>query len=68
MRTDHLVPCLVEPIPSCAIWGSLFAGIDVAQRGAPFLRTWGFYAGGLSLYHATVCPMEVIHGRRSSLQ
>jgi len=25
------------------------------------------YTGGLVTYHAMVCPMEVIHGRRSAL-
>ena len=37
-------------------------------QGAPLsLRMWGIYAGGLWTYHAMICPMEAIHGRRSSL-
>ena len=27
----------------------------------------GFYSGGLYAYHAMICPMEAIHGKRSSL-
>ncbi|KAL9190788.1 hypothetical protein ACHAXT_000494 [Thalassiosira profunda] len=67
MRTGHLVPCIIEPLPSCAVWAGIFTGIDAAQ-GAPLsVRTWGFYTGALWSYHALVCPMEAIHGRRSCL-
>lgn len=68
MNTKHLLPCIIDPIPSCAVWGGIFTGID-AMQGAPLsIRTWGFYASGLWLYHASICPMEAIHGRRSALQ
>ncbi|KAL3757233.1 hypothetical protein ACHAWU_002214 [Discostella pseudostelligera] len=67
MNTKHLLPCIIDPIPSCAVWGGIFTGID-AMQGAPLsIRTWGFYASGLWLYHASICPMEAIHGRRSAL-
>lgn len=68
MNTNHLLPCIVDPVPSCAVWAGIFTGID-AMQGAPIsVRTWGFYASGLWLYHASICPMEAIHGRRSALQ
>lgn len=68
MKTNHLAPCIIEPIPSCAVWAGVFVGIDAMQHGTPLsIRTWGVYAGGLFAYHAMVCPMEVIHGRRSAL-
>ena len=58
MNTKHFFPCLIDPLPSCAIWAGIFTGIDAAQ-GAPLsLRTWGFYTGGLWAYHALVCPLE----------
>lgn len=67
VNTQHLAPCLIEPIPSSIVMGGIFHGFDGLQ-GAPLsLRMWGFYAGGLWMYHAMICPMEVIHGRRSSL-
>ncbi|KAL7430243.1 hypothetical protein ACHAXH_001287 [Discostella pseudostelligera] len=67
MNTKHLLPCIIDPIPSCAVWAGIFTGID-AMQGAPLsIRTWGFYASGLWLYHASICPMEAIHGRRSAL-
>ena len=75
MRTDYLLPCILNPIKSCALWGGVFVGIDVLQGTAvasrPYsnlLRTFGLYAGGLWIYRASVCPMEVIHGRQSLLQ
>ena len=68
MRTDHLFPCMLEPIPSCAIWGGIFTGIDAMQGAKLSLRTWGTYAAGLWCYRASICPMEAIHGRRSVLQ
>jgi len=68
MLKNHLVPCVLDPIPSCALWAGIFVGIDSLQYGTtPSIRTFGLYAGGLFTYHAMVCPMEVIHGRRSSL-
>eukprot|EP00579_Thalassiosira_antarctica_P009007 CAMPEP_0201886422 /NCGR_PEP_ID=MMETSP0902-20130614/22044_1 /ASSEMBLY_ACC=CAM_ASM_000551 /TAXON_ID=420261 /ORGANISM="Thalassiosira antarctica, Strain CCMP982" /LENGTH=127 /DNA_ID=CAMNT_0048415993 /DNA_START=45 /DNA_END=428 /DNA_ORIENTATION=- len=68
VNTNYLVPCLIEPIPSSAVWAGIFVGIDAAQYGtSPSIRTWGLYAGGLWTYHAMICPMEAIHGRRSSL-
>ncbi|KAL3761549.1 hypothetical protein ACHAW5_003097 [Stephanodiscus triporus] len=68
MRTDHLLPCIIDPIPSCAIWGGIFTLID-ATGGSPLsIRTWGKYTVGLWCYRASICPMEAIHGRRSVLQ
>ncbi len=68
MRTDKLLPCMIDPIPSCAIWAGIWTGID-AMQGAPLsIRTWGFYAGCFWCYRASICPMEAIHGRQSVLQ
>eukprot|EP00970_Alexandrium_tamarense_P004980 scaffold808_cov196-Alexandrium_tamarense.AAC.117 len=72
-----MMPCLIQPIPSCAIMGGgecagvrswwLFMGIDAIQ-GAPLsVRSWGFYAGGLYAYNIIQCPMETIHGRQSAM-
>jgi len=67
MKTNHLVPCVLNPIPSCAVMAGIFTGID-AMQGAPLsIRTYGFYAVSLWTYHALVCPMEAIHGRQSAL-
>ena len=57
--------CLTAPIPSACVFGTILAGLDVAQ-GARF--TPGrvvTYAGGLWAYNAMQCPMEAIHGRQS---
>jgi len=62
-----LLPCIISPIPSCAVWAAIFHGIDAAQGHPLSIRAWGMYTGGLVAYHAMVCPMEVIHGRRSAL-
>ena len=67
MDTRYLAPCLIDPIPHSVIMGGIFHGFD-AMQGAPLsVRTWGMYATGLWTYHAMICPMEAIHGRRSSL-
>jgi hypothetical protein len=74
MRTDYLLPCILNPIQNCALWGGIFVGIDVLQGSVSttsppsLLRNFGLYAGGLWCYRASMCPMEIIHGRQSLLQ
>lgn len=73
MRTDYLLPCILNPIQNCALWGGIFVGIDILQGTVStsppsLLRNFGLYAGGLWCYRASMCPMEAIHGRQSLLQ
>ena len=59
--------CLLEPIPSSLIMGTLFAGLDVGS-GAPLKpSTFARTIGGIYAYHLFQCPLEQAHGRRSSL-
>lgn len=66
-KSNYIVDCCADHVPSSVIGGGIFHGIDVIQ-GVPFsLRSWGMYSGGIFAYHALICPMEAFHGRRSSL-
>ena len=57
--------CLTRPIVSSAVFGTIFAGLDVVQ-GAKFTpQRVLVYSGGLYVYNALQCPMEAIHGRPS---
>ena len=57
--------CLTKPVVSSCVFGTIFAGLDVAQ-GARFTPSAVVvYAGGLYAYNAMQCPMEAIHGRQS---
>ena len=31
MNTRHLAPCLIDPIPHCAVMGGIFHGFDAMQ-------------------------------------
>ncbi|KAL3787410.1 hypothetical protein HJC23_001807 [Cyclotella cryptica] len=65
---DHLGPCLTNPIRTSVISGSIFTALDTLMSGRPLsFRVWGFYCGSLYAYNIVQCPMEVIHGRQSSL-
>ncbi|KAL7553816.1 hypothetical protein ACHAWF_017153 [Thalassiosira exigua] len=66
MNTNYMIPCILNPIPSCAIWAGIFHGIDAIQGARLSIRTWGVYTGSLVTYHALMCPMEVIHGKQSA--
>ena len=64
---SHYERCLTDPLLSSAVFGTIFAGVDVAQ-GARFTPARAAsYAGGIWVYNALQCPMEDIHGRESLL-
>ena len=62
-----MLPCLINPIPSAVVMGGLFTGLDIGQgakaRPALFAQNIGF----LYLYSALQCPLEQLHGRKSSI-
>ncbi|KAL1526812.1 hypothetical protein AB1Y20_015505 [Prymnesium parvum] len=63
----HQRDCLTAPVLPAMMWGSLVAGLNIAQ-GAPLTpRVFAVNVGILYLYQALQCPMEAIHGRRSLL-
>eukprot|EP00567_Pseudictyota_dubia_P017431 CAMPEP_0197448770 /NCGR_PEP_ID=MMETSP1175-20131217/18911_1 /TAXON_ID=1003142 /ORGANISM="Triceratium dubium, Strain CCMP147" /LENGTH=136 /DNA_ID=CAMNT_0042980663 /DNA_START=26 /DNA_END=436 /DNA_ORIENTATION=+ len=63
----HYSQCLTGPMMSSAVFGTLFAGMDVMQ-GARFTPSRaGFYILGVYAFNAFQCPMEAIHGRQSLL-
>ncbi|KAL7488245.1 hypothetical protein ACHAW6_013824 [Cyclotella cf. meneghiniana] len=65
---DHLGPCLTRPIGTSVVSGGIFTALDTLIGGTPLsLRNWGFYSGSIYAYNIIQCPMEVIHGRQSSL-
>ena len=59
--------CITDPVPSSIVMGLLMAGLNVGS-GAPLNgATFGGAIGGIYAYHVLQCPMEQVHGRRSSL-
>ena len=62
---DHQIDCLTKPIISSVVFGTIFHGLDVLQGHQFSPRSAARNAGFIYVYHALICPMEALSGRRS---
>eukprot|EP00040_Diaphanoeca_grandis_P019640 m.103881 g.103881 ORF g.103881 m.103881 type:complete len:126 (-) comp27523_c0_seq2:176-553(-) len=59
--------CVVGAVFPSTLWGSLFTAMEVAQGNRFSPKLLGVNVGFLFAYHAAICPLEALSGRRSAL-